>query len=124
MRKLVAAKDIREYFTRLFELMESFDGQTTEPDIIDRFSGEILVWEARVQYTNNYAFIDLVSKNDLCPLDEILREKMWKQAQLCKTLLIKHGDHTYVCNSYSGEVRNTIVTLGLCIRLVDKKIQL
>ena len=121
---VVKCKDAPTYFSALFELMESYDGSANKPQFVDDESGEVLIWEHRECYSTDYALIALNDTNALTPLDDKLRALFLKNAELGYSALISYNNQNFSVSAYSGELRHCVVTMGLMVRRLKKRIKL
>ena len=104
--------------------MKSYDGRHNNPDVVDRVTGEVLVWGQRDEHCHNFALIGLTEPNDLTPLEKGVKKRLVEQMMLNTVTCVRADDEMYVISPYSGEIRNVVVVLGLCVRLIDKRIKL
>ena len=121
---VVNCKDAPSYFSALFELMESYDGKTTKPQVVDEETGEVLVWEYRECYSNDYALICLQETNALTPKSAKLKETFLQRALLDYSALISYNNQNFSVCAYSGELRHCVVTMGLMVKRLKKKVNL
>lgn len=112
--------NLKEYFANVFALMSEHDGVNNKPEVVDELSGEILAWERRDEYCSNYAMIPLLVDGQLTPTNSTVRDKLYKQAQLGKVIVIEYNKQTFTLTPYAGETSHTVVTMGYILRKASK----
>jgi hypothetical protein len=124
VQTVVASSTVRQYYLRLFKLTAKHSGADNIPEIVNEDTGEILIWRYKNSYCSQYAVISLHTLGELTPTKANVKSLLYTEALSGKGTMINCDWGCYSVHSYSSENLDDVMTMGLVVRKILRKIKI